>query len=351
MPQQRPFPRRTLEQALRVPTAIKDNNGGNPWPSPQVAKALNIGERGGNFFYVTAAAQSYGLTLGTRETAEISLTDLGRQVVYPQSATQRAQGLLKAFLSVEVFRGVLEHFGGSQLSEKQFLSNTLQTQFKLDPSWHDEFVDIFLKNCKYLGIGATWKAGAAAATSTAGGDGATESVSVVVGEPEGAEGAPTCFVIMPFREREDDDRYPIGFFLEVLDSLLKPAAVEAGFRVKTALREGSDIIQSTIVNDLLEADLVLADLTAHNPNVLFELGMRMHYDAPVALVRAKGTPQIFDVDTMLRVADYDPNLWTSTLKDDVPMIRDHIKGAWANKDSAATYMRLLSTHAAAAAGA
>lgn len=35
--------------------------------------------------------------------------------------------------------------------------------------------------------------------------------------------------------------------------------------------------------------MVLADLTEHYPNVLFELGMRMHLDKPVALVRAKGT--------------------------------------------------------------
>jgi hypothetical protein len=83
---------------------------------------------------------------------------------------------------------------------------------------------------------------------------------------------------------------------------------------KTAKRQGSDIIQSTIVNDLLEADLVLADLTEHNPNVLFELGMRIHADLPVVLVRARGTGAIFDVDNMLRVEEYDPNLWTSTVK-------------------------------------
>ncbi len=350
MPQvNRPFPRRTLEQALRVPTAIKEKNGGNPWESSEVAKALGIGGSGGNFFYITAASQAYGLTLGTRETAEISITDLGRQVVYPDSEAQRADGLLKAFLSVDKFRGVLEHFNGSKLPEEQFLSNTLQTKFELDPSWHKEFVEIFLKNCKFLGIGATWAPGSVSGTPVAAVDSATatESATVVVAAQEGTPDAPTCFVIMPFRERPNDE-YAIGFFGEVLNSLLIPAARDAGFNVKTAIRQGSDVIQSTIVNDLLEADLVLADLTAHNPNVLFELGMRMHYDGPVALVRAKGTPQIFDVDTMLRVVDYNPNLWPSTVETDIPIIRDHIKGAWANRDSLATYMKLMKTHAAPA---
>ncbi len=65
---------------------------------------------------------------------------------------------------------------------------------------------------------------------------------------------------MPFVER--DAKHAGGFFLEVLRSLITPAAKDSGFTVKTANRQGSDLIQSTIVNDLLEADLVIADLSA-----------------------------------------------------------------------------------------
>lgn len=111
---------------------------------------------------------------------------------------------------------------------------------------------------------------------------------------------------MPFVER--DDRHSAGFFQEVLTALFTPAITGAGLQVRTAKRQGSDVIQSTIVKELLAADLVLADLTEHNPNVLFELGMRMATDLPVVLVRAKGTGAIFDVDNMLRVEDYSPNL-------------------------------------------
>jgi nucleoside 2-deoxyribosyltransferase len=78
--------------------------------------------------------------------------------------------------------------------------------------------------------------------------------------------------------------------------------------VLTANREGSDVIHATIVNQLLDADLVVADLTENNPNVLFELGLRIAEDKPIALIRSKGTAAIFDVDNMLRVYEYDPNL-------------------------------------------
>ncbi|MBS0204431.1 MAG: hypothetical protein JSS49_16125 [Planctomycetes bacterium] len=144
---------------------------------------------------------------------------------------------------------------------------------------------------------------------------------------------------MPFSEKSSD--YAEGFFTEVLRQLIAPAGRNAGFRVVTARKQGSDVIHSTIVNGLLDADLVVVDLTEHNPNVLFELGFRMREDKPVALIRASGTPAIFDVDNMLRVEEYNPCLWPSTVEADLPKLTAHIKGAWDNRDSAQTYMKIL----------
>ena len=90
---------------------------------------------------------------------------------------------------------------------------------------------------------------------------------------------------MPFRERETVR--PKGFFDEVLRALIAPSGRDAGFEVITANRDGSDVIQATIVNQLLDADLVIADLSENNPDVLFELGLRIAEDKPVALIRAK----------------------------------------------------------------
>jgi hypothetical protein len=327
-----------MEQALRVPQALKEHNGGNPWASAEVAKALNVGKTTANFFYITAASRDFGFTVGTRDTAEISLTELGKRVVYPQSPQEESSARLEGFLRVDSFRKVLEHYRGNNLPDRQFLENTLHQEFGIDPTVQDEFIELFDKNCRFLGIGKEWTpAGGAPQTSVA--RPSESEGSVTVGTPEGGDSAPVCFVIMPFTER--DERHDTGFFAEVLRSLFTPAATEAGFQVKTAQRSGSDVIQSTIVNDLLNADLVLADLTEHNPNVLFELGVRMHEDKAVALVRAKGTGQIFDVDNMLRVLDYNPNLWPSTVKTDVPKLTEHLKAAWDNRDSADTFMKIL----------
>jgi hypothetical protein len=238
-------------------------------------------------------------------------------------------------------RRVLEHYGGNNLPEKQYRENTLFTKFNLDPSVQDEFVDLLNKNSRFTGIGERLESALArppATTTLSGSPGA--EVETIAQPSEVTDETPVCFVIMPFVEH-DEDRYTTGFFGEVLESLFKPAITDAGLQVRTAQRQGSDLIHSTIINELLRADLVLADLTEHNPNVLFELGMRIAENKPVVLVRATGTGRIFDVDHVLRIQEYSPNLWPSTVATDKPLLEAHIKAGWDNRESAETYRNIL----------
>jgi hypothetical protein len=210
MPTVRPFPARTLEQALRVPEALRDKNGGRPWAPKEVAAALGIGATGGQFYYLAAASRDYGLTTGSRETAEIALTDLGRRAVSPSSADQQAVAYREAFLSVKVFRGVLDYYGGNNLPEEPFLGNTLEQEFTIPRKEQEEFAEIFVKNCRFLGIGTQYQAtGGATAQVSAGGSVSVEG-SVTVATPEKGNEAPVLFVIMPFTEREDT--HETGFF-------------------------------------------------------------------------------------------------------------------------------------------
>lgn len=337
----RPYPRRTLEDALQIPQLLKEKNGGNPWSPEALAGALGVARSNTNFFYLVAASREFGLTSGSRDSDAIALEDLGRTIAYAPNPTTEAQAKRQAFLSVEPFKKVLEYYKGSGLPEMKYLSNTLENQFGLHPDVHAEFVELFRKNCDYLGIGASFavqnQIGVGSGDASESSNGGAPDI-VTLAEPEQGEGL-HCFVVMPFNERED--RHPPGFFDEVLKSLIAPAGKKAGFIVTTANREGTEVIQSTIVNNLLDAELVVADLTEHNPNVLFELGMRMAFDKPVALIRAKGTGRIFDVDNMLRVYEYDANLWTTTISRDLPGLVAHIKATWNNRTTESTYLRLL----------
>jgi hypothetical protein len=75
-------------------------------------------------------------------------------------------------------------------------------------------------------------------------------------EPEGPEtvtlaevdGASTLTVRDHARSRNGIQCIPTGFFAEVLRSIITPAEKSSQFTVRTANRQGSDLIQSTIIN-------------------------------------------------------------------------------------------------------
>ena len=328
-----PFPRATLEKALQIPLAIKEHNGGNPWEPDEIRKAIEFSTGGNAWFYLTAASRDYGLTVGTRDTPKISLEELGREIVYAPDPETELTLKKQAFLRIEIFKKVLDYYKGSNLPDMKYLGNTLTKEFGLDPETHDEFAKTFRENCQFLGI--------TSGVPTMGEEPDAEQKSALPDTVTLSEGSATealsAFVILPFMER--DAKHAKGFFSEVLRSLIIPAAKD--FKVKTANRQGSDMIQSTIINDLIDADLVIADLTEHNPNVMFELGVRMAHDKPVVLMKAEGTGPLFDVDNMLRVFEYSPNLWATTVEKDMPNLRDFIKGAWENRDPKKSYMKIL----------
>lgn len=337
---ERPYPRRPLEEATRVPVALKEQYGGNPRPPDDVAQALGYPSRSSTtFFYQAAASRDFGLTAGGRDSTEIGLDDRGRRYAYAESGDVEQAVLKEAFLSVDIFRRVFEYYKGPGLPEKKYLSNVLEGQFGLHPEVHDEFIELYKRNTDFVGLTGSDAPAGALGPGTPPSPGLRPDV-VTVEEPEGdTSGRSSCFVIMPFNEKTPE--YREGFFQEVLKSIIGPAGKQAGFAVSTANREGSDVIQSTIVNRLLDDDLVIADLTEHNPNVLFELGMRMAFDKPIVLIKAKGTGPIFDVDNMLRVFEYEPALWQSTVEVDVPKLAQFIRASWVNRNEEDSYLRIL----------
>lgn len=335
----KPYPQVPLERAITVAQQLKAKNGGNPWATEDVAAAVGLGAKTNEFYYLTAASRDFGLTEGTRNTTQISLTELGRKLVYARTADEELAAKKEAFLGIDIFKKVLDYYKGSDLPEMKYLGNTLEREFGLSPEYHDEFSRVFRENCEYLGItSGSQDHEIVEASPTTVAETPSPKPTVTMGEPRSNTNL-KAFVIMPFTER--DDRRPRGFFTEVLRSFITPAGIEAGFRVETANRQGSDLIHSTIINDLLDADLVIADLTDHNPNVLFELGIRMAKDKPVALIKASGTGRIFDVDNMLRVYEYNSNLWRTTIEKELPELALHIKASWENRDRERSYMKIL----------
>lgn len=81
-----------------------------------------------------------------------------------------------------------------------------------------------------------------------------------------------CFFIAPIGDEGTDIRERSD---KILDHLIRPAVEPYGY---TALRadeiDRPGIITSQVIQAIVDSDLVIADLTNHNPNVFYELAIR-----------------------------------------------------------------------------
>lgn len=109
---------------------------------------------------------------------------------------------------------------------------------------------------------------------------------------------PHVFVAMPFGKKPAPDGTLIDFNAIYAD-LIKPACEAAGtdvFRADEELAAGD--IKTDMFQELLIADLVIADLTLDNPNVWYELGVRHALRARgIVLIQGPRERQPFDIYT------------------------------------------------------
>lgn len=130
---------------------------------------------------------------------------------------------------------------------------------------------------------------------------------------------PHAFVAMPFGTKLGPDGQAIDFnrvYAEYIEPALKAAGLEV-FRADEEHRAGD--IRTDMFQELLLADLVVADLTLENPNVWYELGVRHALRARgVVLVAGGRTPTAFDLytDRKLRYSIANGGPDAATLEDD-----------------------------------
>ena len=138
---------------------------------------------------------------------------------------------------------------------------------------------------------------------------------------------PHAFVAMPFGTKSDAEGKPIDFnrvYLEYIKPALEAAGLDV-FRADMEQRAGS--ILTDMFQELLVADLVVADLTIHNPNVWYELGVRHALRARgVVLVCGGRVTSAFDLytDRKLRYSIRDEGPDPGTLADDIQNLTEMV---------------------------
>lgn len=119
---------------------------------------------------------------------------------------------------------------------------------------------------------------------------------------EEMNGMRKCFVVSPIGDEGTDVRKNAD---QLYQHIIKPVCEKCGFAAKRVDEfNTADSITQEIVDALNEYDLVIADLTGHNPNVFFEIGYRTKSQKPIIHLKRKGESIPFDVSTV-RTFEYD----------------------------------------------
>lgn len=111
-----------------------------------------------------------------------------------------------------------------------------------------------------------------------------------------------CFIVGPIGDPTTDTRKRSD---SLLKHVLKPVCSECGFEaIRIDEMYTGESITQNILDNLKNCDLVIADLTEHNPNAFFELGYRTALEKPIIQIKLKSEPIPFDIAS-IQTFDYD----------------------------------------------
>ncbi|MBC7751450.1 MAG: hypothetical protein H7Z73_06985 [Candidatus Saccharibacteria bacterium] len=108
-----------------------------------------------------------------------------------------------------------------------------------------------------------------------------------------------CGIIMPIAAM---DGYLKSYWTQVIN-ILERSIAQAGFtpRLVSEAKKNAQVILNSIVQNIYDDEIVVCDVSGRNPNVMFELGMRLAFNKPVVIVKDYETNFSFDISSIKHV--------------------------------------------------
>jgi len=132
-------PSHTIEEALVIPKAIKDNYAGQAVAPLLVAEACGISPTSSNWRTLTGAAVAYGLTNGGYNSKEIAIAPLGESIVSPLKEGEEIIALKESVLKPTILGDFYKQYDRNKLPRIDIAQNVLRKKGipaeKIDSAW------------------------------------------------------------------------------------------------------------------------------------------------------------------------------------------------------------------------
>lgn len=154
VPDRTSFPRKTIDEALRVPQSIWKDNAGNPFPLGDLQKKLKI--NGATAFQtLVRASQMYGLTVGSwsaNPNGTIKLSNLGSAIVAPQIDDKPELLKIEALQKPKVFHDFLQSINNRIIPAQERCESTLVQQYRVGSSVVKLCYSVLFRNVRALDL-------------------------------------------------------------------------------------------------------------------------------------------------------------------------------------------------------
>ena len=306
------FPSASFEEALTIANAIQKHAAG------QKVRRLTLFDQMGKSPDSAASRQlitnsnKYGLTKGGYTAEHLELTPEGRLATGTDvSPSEKLQARFQlAIERIAPFKSLYDAQVGNRLPAASVLEDLAKEKGVPDAA-AKECVEIFIVNAKFLGV-LRPISGAERIIPL------QQAIEQLSGEPLRVDRAEhvtatsadlstltdrgvntpdwdrVCFYISPIGDEGTEHRQHADLFL---GSIVEPALEEFGLKVVRADKIGKPgMITAQIIEHILKAKLVVADMSYHNPNVFYELCLRHACRLPTVQITRKADKIPFDLD-------------------------------------------------------
>lgn len=146
-----------------------------------------------------------------------------------------------------------------------------------------------------------------------------------------------CGIVMPISTIDGCTESHWADVLEIITDAVDQAGFEANL-VSHADEVG--IIHKRIIQNLHDNPIVVVDVSGKNPNVMFELGMRLAFDKPTIIIKDGQTPFTFDTSSIEHL-EYPRDLRFSKITEFKEKLTSKIKATYIKSTTDSSYTTFL----------